>query len=416
MKRLALFLFLIFSVSSVMASVNGALFSNGKLPNIFLECRWCSDNFIKEKITFVNFVRDRLEADIHIFTTRRRTGSGGHEYSLIFIGQKRLKGLRDTLKYYTNRTDTYETSRKKLIRKLKLGLVRFLYKSPIADNFKISYKGNGLLKNKEYLNDYWNYWVFRTALHFFTSGEKTSKFSNINASFSASRITEKWKFFTYFNNEYDENNYNYNNVNITNIKRSQRFYLALIKSVTAHWSLGSWLISSSSTYKNIDFSIAPGLGVEYNYFPYSQSNSRELIFQFKIFGKYNNYADTTIYNKTEEYLAEQKLVLGLGIIKEWGRINGSVVLSSYLHDLNKNSAKINLSLNLKLFEGLSLDLSGQFKAIHNQIELPLENASLEEVLLQRKELATQYSYFASVGFSYTFGSIYNNIVNTRFNF
>ncbi len=415
MRKSTFLFFIVFAFASVKASVSNSSPAN-KTPNVFLECRWCNDSYIREKITFVNFVRDRHEADIHIFTTRRRTGSGGREYSLIFIGQKNFANIKDTLKYFTHQTDTYETSRKKLIKKLKLGLLRFLYKLPIADNFKITFGGKSILKTNEYLNDKWNYWVFRTSLRVFTSGEKTSQFSNVNASFSASRVTDAWKFFAYFNNEYDENNYDYNDVKIKNIKRSQRFYSALIKSVSAHWSLGGWLSGKSSTYNNIDFSIAPGIGVEYNYFPYSESNSRQLIFQFKVFGKYNNYADTTIFNKVEEFLAQQKLVLGIGIIKEWGRVNGSLVLSSYLHDLKKNSAKINLSFNLKLFEGLSLDLSGQFKAIHDQIELPLENASLEEVLLQRKELATQFSYYASVGFSYAFGSIYNNVVNTRFNF
>jgi len=41
-------------------------------------------------------------------------------------------------------------------------------------------------------------------------------------------------------------------------------------------------------------------------------------------------------------------------------------------------------------------------------------ASREEILLKRKELATQFRYFTYFGLSYTFGSIYNNVVNPRF--
>ena len=37
-----------------------------------------------------------------------------------------------------------------------------------------------------------------------------------------------------------------------------------------------------------------------------------------------------------------------------------------------------------------------------------------EVLLQLRELKTSYRYDISVGLSYTFGSIYNNVVNPRF--
>jgi hypothetical protein len=33
---------------------------------------------------------------------------------------------------------------------------------------------------------------------------------------------------------------------------------------------------------------------------------------------------------------------------------------------------------------------------------------------RRQQLATRYSYFTSFGLTYTFGSIYNNVVNPRF--
>jgi hypothetical protein len=35
--------------------------------------------------------------------------------------------------------------------------------------------------------------------------------------------------------------------------------------------------------------------------------------------------------------------------------------------------------------------------------------------VQRRQLATSYSYYISFGVSYSFGSIHNNIVNSRFN-
>jgi hypothetical protein len=39
---------------------------------------------------------------------------------------------------------------------------------------------------------------------------------------------------------------------------------------------------------------------------------------------------------------------------------------------------------------------------------------MQDILLQRKQMATQYEYFTGFGFTYTFGSIYNNVVNPRF--
>ena len=41
-------------------------------------------------------------------------------------------------------------------------------------------------------------------------------------------------------------------------------------------------------------------------------------------------------------------------------------------------------------------------------------ASTEEVLLRQRQLRTSFSYSTNFGFSYQFGSIFNNVVNPRF--
>jgi len=52
--------------------------------------------------------------------------------------------------------------------------------------------------------------------------------------------------------------------------------------------------------------------------------------------------------------------------------------------------------------------------IHDQLSLPKGEATLEQVLLRRTMLETNYNYYFSIGLSYTFGSIYSNVVNPRF--
>jgi hypothetical protein len=69
---------------------------------------------------------------------------------------------------------------------------------------------------------------------------------------------------------------------------------------------------------------------------------------------------------------------------------------------------------VRLIKGLSLNLFGGASRIRDQLSLPKGSASLEEVLLRRRALATGYSFYRSVGLSYTFGSIYSNVVNPRF--
>jgi hypothetical protein len=46
--------------------------------------------------------------------------------------------------------------------------------------------------------------------------------------------------------------------------------------------------------------------------------------------------------------------------------------------------------------------------------LPKGNLTREEVLLRQTQLATGYRARAYAGLSYTFGSVFNNVVNPRF--
>jgi hypothetical protein len=135
---------------------------------------------------------------------------------------------------------------------------------------------------------------------------------------------------------------------------------------------------------------------------------------YKIGPEYNYYNDTTIYNKTRELLFFHRLSLSYSLIQKWGSISSSVNASNYLHDFSKYNVSIYADLSLRIFKGLSFNMWGQYSLIHDQLSLPKSGATDEEILLRQKELSTQYSFYFSAGLSYTFGSIFNNIVNPRF--
>jgi hypothetical protein len=67
-----------------------------------------------------------------------------------------------------------------------------------------------------------------------------------------------------------------------------------------------------------------------------------------------------------------------------------------------------------LFNGLSLRLSGGVAHINDQYNLKKGDISEAERLLRLTELATKYRIDGGVEITYTFGSIYNNVVNPRF--
>jgi hypothetical protein len=72
-------------------------------------------------------------------------------------------------------------------------------------------------------------------------------------------------------------------------------------------------------------------------------------------------------------------------------------------------------MSLRVAKGLQVSFYGGASLIHDQLGL-IKEAYLtnEAIILQRKELATQYQYYSQIGLTYTFGSIYNNVVNPRF--
>ena len=188
----------------------------------------------------------------------------------------------------------------------------------------------------------------------------------------------------------------------------------LAKSLSDHWSLGGAAIFGANTYENRDFVSYVMPAIEYDVFPYSESTRRQFTLLYMAGHTFQNYHDTTIYDKTKESLWVHGLVAAYVVIQKWGEIHFGCGYSNYLHDWSKNNIDLNAYLSLRVAKGLSVNISGGFSVIHDQLNLPKGGASAEQILTRQKELATQYSYYTNFGFSYTFGSIYNNVVNIRF--
>jgi hypothetical protein len=89
-------------------------------------------------------------------------------------------------------------------------------------------------------------------------------------------------------------------------------------------------------------------------------------------------------------------------------------LSQFLHDLSKYRIEVDGELSWRLTRGLSVNIQGGASRIRDQLSLPRRNATEEEVLLRLRELQSGYDIRFDVGFTYSFGSIFNNVVNPRF--
>jgi hypothetical protein len=101
--------------------------------------------------------------------------------------------------------------------------------------------------------------------------------------------------------------------------------------------------------------------------------------------------------------------------KKWGSINLALVGSNYFHDFSKNRIELLSSIRIRIFKGLSFQIDGGVAHLSDQLNLKKGSISEAERLLQLRELATKYRIEGGIEITYTFGSIYNNVVNPRFN-
>ena len=141
---------------------------------------------------------------------------------------------------------------------------------------------------------------------------------------------------------------------------------------------------------------------------------RLLTFNYSVYARAWDYRQVTIYGKLRERRMSQSLETRLAMRQRWGTLSATVELESFVPDVKKNHVSAWGDVSLNLFRGFSVNVGSNIGLVRDQISLPAEEATNEEVLVNQRQLATSYRYFVFFGVSYTFGSIFSPIVNPRF--
>jgi len=380
--------------------------------NLYIDCNSCDISYIKKNIKFANYVRDTKDAQVHLMVSANQTGSGGTEYVLFFIGQNSFKGIDDTLKFNVEPSATSEEIRVLFVKKMKIGLIRYVSKTPLIDYISIEYS-----KSEDEVSqvvDKWNSWVFNLSSSGNFNSQSLSSSFYLSSSVNINRTTEASKVNFGFGNNFNEQRFKMDDGEVVGTSRSYYFSNLYAKSINQHWSIGEYLNASTSTYSNLDYALSFKPAIEFNIFPYAQYNRRKLCFNYSIGVNHKNYIDTTIYFKTKETYASHTLSVYYQTIQKWGNIYVSIDGSTFLNDFNKNRMDIYTSIEWRIFKGFSISYNMSYGFVRDQIELPKGEASREDVLLSLRQLQTDYTMWAYFSLSYTFGSIYNNVVNPRF--
>ena len=445
MRIIPLLLFLAF-LSLHPLAISQTLSDNYNPPNklgVFIDgCeRWdggCDLDFIRTEITAVDFYRDNKKADVFLMINRNRSGGGGRQYQLIFIGQQNIhEGRTDTLYVENKQTDTDFEVRAKLTRFIKLGLAPYVAKTKAGEEIEINMKtDSGTLEDSiQESVDPWNYWVFNVGSDANIELEELSSDINIGGDININRITDEWKISLNGrinerlrrtvqkvprvddngNPVLDEDGNQIVDEVVNNFDVSEfGFSHQLVKSLSPQWSYGYDIAGRQNTRLNYKFQTSFRPAAEYNFFPESMQNSKFLRVNYGIELRNNRYVEETISGVLDETRILHSLRASLGLNKRWGNLEVGYRLRNYLDDFSSWSTGLNIRADVRVTGNLSFYIRAEGNYVKDQIYLAAGDFTEQDILSGRVTLPSVYIIDTRFGFNYRFGSNLNNFVNRRF--
>ena len=385
---------------------------------VYLDCAGqCFAEYLRDEIGFVDFVQEPQDADVHVLANSQGTGGGGREVVLRFVGRGRFAGHDHDRRAVTLVGDTENTRREVVLRTAIVGLLDYVTHDGLPPGVDVSVSTDAAAPPPAPVEDAWDLWVFSARLSGSVDEDERNRQVEGEVDFSADRISEDWKISiggrlseqveTFDLDEEDGEPFE-----VTRANRNINGFIA--HSIGPHWSAGVRARAASSTFNNNRLSISAAPAVEFNLFPYEEYATRELRIQYSLGPRRERYHEVTIFGKEEETLWQHEVSAVLDQRQPWGSLRAGFEFSQYLHDAEAYRLQGNGNVNLRIARGLSLSFNGGASRVRDQLSLPLRDATNEEVLLRIRQLQSGYEFRLSVGVTYSFGSIFNNIINPRF--
>lgn len=428
-RRLLATLSLLFAAATVAGAQTAAAQATDSLDSsdalkVFLDCRGdtdlgCSTDFFVIELPYVTWTRDRLFADVQFLVTAIQTGSGAFQYTVTALGRGRYAGRADTTTVLTLPNEAEDGVRRKLSRTFGLLLVPYVRTTNAAARLRVVYDAptGARQASPSSVKDPWNFFTVEIRANGFYSSESRQSSGNLFNDFRVRRVTEQsaMRFGVFQSTRYSSFEVN-DSTTITNTIRRATVFGRGVKAVSPRLSIGALANVGYDEFNNTKVVFRAAPVIEYNIFPWSQATSRQLAISYGIGPRFFRWRQPTIFDKTAEWRIQQELVVGSDIRQSWGSVNLSMRYASFLPEATKWNLGVNGETNLNLFRGLSLNIGGGASLIRDQIFLAKRGQTPEEILTQQRALASNYNVFVFTGLSYTFGSIYNSVVNPRLDF
>lgn len=384
----------------------------------YLDCQemGCDRDFLVTEMKWVNWMRERLDADLHLLVTSEATGSGGRRYTVVAIGQRQFAGRADTLSFTANSNDSDDLRRRGLLRVISQLLLPYAARTPLGGRLSVSFAAPaGTASATTAARDRWNFWTYSISANGYANGEKRQSSGNYFTDIDANRTTEEWKIRLNGNFSYNTSKYEFSDgTTYTSLQRSFGLSSMAVKSVGAHWSAGGRVQAERSDYLNTDLDATAAGAIEWDYYPYKDFTRRKLTVLYSLGMQHYRYRETTIYGKDSESRPKHTLSVGIARRQPWGSVNVSLSGSQFLNDLKYYNAGIFGGVDMRVGKGFSVNLSGSLSRVRDQLYLPRGEATDEDVIARQQALSTNFRYFVFAGLRYQFGSMFNSVVNPRF--
>ena len=394
----------------------------GARLRVFLDCD-CFQEYLRDELQWVDYVRQPQDADVHILSNTATTGGGGRELVLRFVGRGRFDNVNQELRVVTLPAETEDTQRRLVLRTVSVGLLTYVARTGLPTSLDLTVRQREAQAGPAAApkRDPWNLWFFEVEGSGSVSAEESQSEIRSDLSISADRVTADWKIafgaeyerqlerFTIFDEDDPEDSGTFRTR-----RRETSVDGLIVRSLGPHWSFGASGNVNSSTFGNTALSISVGPALEYSIFPYAEYATRQLVVQYEVAVERARYNEITIFDKIQETLFRHEIELRLDQRQPWGTLQAGVEFSQYFHDFSKYRLDVSGEVEIRIARGLSVSFDGSASRIHDQLSLPKRNATPSEILLQLRELQSSYEVDFSIGLTFSFGSLFNNIVNPRF--
>jgi hypothetical protein len=383
---------------------------------VYLDCEECFDTYLRDEIEWVDFVRQPQDADVHLLSSSLETGGGGREIVLRFVGNNRFQGIDEELRALSRPAEPENLRRANILKTVEIGLLHYLARTGLPADLAVNVRtDDARTVDVQPVSDPWRLWFFRAGANGSADAEETTREFQWELNFSADRVTEAWKIAMGVEVSRQRERFDIDEDDpVEAIRKETNFDAFVAKSLGPHWSVGVESGITSSTFSNIKFQLEAAPALEFSVFPYREYATRQFAFQYQAGVQRSEYHEITLFDRLDETRPRHELSARFDQRQPWGSVETGIEWSQYLHDLGKYLLEIDGEVSVRLLRGLAVSFDGSASRIRDQISLPRRDATPEEVLLEIRELQSGFEVSFSAGITYSFGSIFNNVVNPRF--